>query len=145
LHGFRFRDQTDYSADSTVGLLGTGVGSGVAAYQMYKRYTAASINFDRKILKPVSGTVAVFKNAVSQTIVPSAPGAGQCTVNTVTGIVTFGGSAPTGGDVITWSGDFDVPVRFDLDAMQARALRTYGGRSLLSWDSIALIELRNPS
>lgn len=145
LHGFRFRDQTDCNAAATVGLLGSGVGSGVAAYQMYKRYTWASTNFDRKIVKPVSGTLSVFKDAVAQTIVPSAPGAGQCTVDTTTGIVTFGGSAPTGANVITWSGDFDVPVRFDFDAMQARALRTYGARSLMSWDSIALIELRNPS
>jgi uncharacterized protein (TIGR02217 family) len=145
LHGFRFRDQTDCSATATVGLLGTGVGSGVAAYQMYKRYTAGSNTFDRKILKPVSGSISVFKNGTPQTIVVSAPGAGQCTVDTTTGIVTFGGSAPTGVDVLTWSGDFDVPVRFDLDAMQARAVRTYAAKSLMSWDSIALIELRNPS
>jgi uncharacterized protein (TIGR02217 family) len=139
-HGFRFKDVADFSATSTVGLLGTGVGTGSATYQMNKRYTSGSNNFDRAIKKPVSGTLLIYKNAVAQTIVPSAPGAGQVSVDTTTGIVTFGGTAPGGGDVLTWSGQFDVPVRFDTDWLQAT--QRGGISKLQTWDQIVLRELR---
>lgn len=143
-HGFRFRDWADYSAASTVGLLGSGVGSGVAAYQINKRYVSGAQALTRKIVKPIDGTLIVYKNAVAQTIVPSAPGSGQVTVNYTTGVVTFGGTAPTGGDTLTWAGEFDVPVRYDTDQMVARTTR--GGSSLATrlatWDSIELLELR---
>jgi uncharacterized protein (TIGR02217 family) len=142
-HGFRFKDWSDYSATSTVGLLGTGVGTGVATYQMSKRYTSGAVNTDRQIKKPVSGTITVYKNAVAQTIVPSAPGSGQVSIDYTTGIVTFGGTAPGGGDTITWAGEFDVPVRFDTDSM--RPAITRGGtlsQYLATWDRIPIREIR---
>lgn len=139
-HGFRFKDWSDYSATSTVGLLGTGVGTGATTYQMNKRYAALGVNIDRPIKKPVSGTVAIYKNAVAQTIVVGVPGAGQVSIDYTTGIVTFG-TAPGGGDTLTWSGEFDVPARFDTDAMAAMITR--GGASrLATWDAIPIRELR---
>ena len=36
-----------------------------------------------------------------------------------TGIVTFYGTSPTSSDALTWTGEFDVPARFDTDAFSA--------------------------
>ena len=41
------------------------------------------------------------------------------TLDTTTGIVTFTGSPiPKGSDVLTWSGEFDVPCRFSSDKLE---------------------------
>lgn len=67
-------------------------------------------------------------------------------VNTTAyGAYTSGGNVklgPQSGDVLTWAGEFDVPVRLDLDAMQASVRNAAGGRLVATWDSIALVELR---
>lgn len=42
------------------------------------------------------------------------------------------------GDLLTWSGEFDVPVRFDTDEMQIEAV----GYDVNSWGSIPLVEVR---
>jgi uncharacterized protein (TIGR02217 family) len=138
-HGFRFRDHYDYSTTSTTGLLGTGVGTGATTYQMVKRYQAGSTTFDRKIVKPVSGKCTIYKNAVAQTLVAGVPAAGQVSIDFTTGIVTWG-TAPGGGDTITWAGEFDVPVRFDADWLSATRRGGIGNRA--TWDQIVLKELR---
>ena len=124
---------------STVGILGTGVGTGVTSYQMNKKYTSGANTFSRKISKPVSGTCIIYKNAVAQTLVVGVPGAGQVSIDYTTGIVTWG-TAPGGGDAITWAGEFDVPVRFDSDWLSATRRGGIGSRVTL--DQIVLKELR---
>lgn len=57
----------------------------------------------RPIRKPVAGVV-VRANGV---VIPA-------TVDTTTGLATF--TAPAGQSV-TWSGQFDVPVRFETDQL----------------------------
>lgn len=39
-------------------------------------------------------------------------------------------------DVLTWSGEFDVPVRFDIDQMKMSQISV----GIRSWDSIPIIE-----
>lgn len=118
-NGFRFKDWKDYSASSNngVGIVNaTGLGNGTTAGQLYKRYTIGSYSYTRKIVKPVAGTVSVFKNGTALTI---GSGTNQFQLNTSTGIVTFYGAAPASSDVLTWSGEFDVPARFDTDTFSA--------------------------
>ncbi len=125
-YGFRFKDWTDYSAVAEV----IGTGDGVATqFQLKKRYSSGAVNEDRAIVKPVSGTVQVFKAGVLQT-----SGVG---VDTATGMVTFV-AAPASGQEITASFEFDVPVRFDTDRLSA-TLEAYG---IHSWQDIPLIEVR---
>lgn len=127
-HGFRFKDWTDYSASHTQGVV---VGLTSTTLQLYKRYTSGGQSQDRKIVKPVTGTLEI---KVSGSVTAH-------TVDTTTGIVTIG-SAPAAANV-TWSGEFDVPMRFDSDALQASVV----GRNLQSgllhrWDAIRVVELR---
>jgi uncharacterized protein (TIGR02217 family) len=85
-NGFRFKDWLDYQADTTTGILGTGVGSGAATYQLKKRYTAASTTHDRSITKPVSGTITAYRGGSPMT---AGVGAGQYSLDTTTGVLTM--------------------------------------------------------
>lgn len=129
--GFRVKAPFDWSASVAEGLVGTGVGTGTAAYQLRKSY---GYGITADIKKPVVGTVSVFKNG---SLVTPGAGAGQYALDTTTGIVTFVAPFPTGGDTLTWSGEYDIPVRFDTDWLQ---IGHDGG--LLQWQGVSLTELR---
>ena len=85
-HGFRFKDWTDYACSSSAGVLGAGVGTAVAAYQLGKKYATGSLTETRTIRKPVSGTVIVYRNGSPAT---AGAGAGQYALDTTTGTVTW--------------------------------------------------------
>ncbi len=125
-HGFRFKDWTDYQATNET--LGTGNGT-QTQFQLVKRYASGSVTELRTIVKPVAGTVQIYKSGVLQT--------SGLSVDTTTGVVTFT-AAPTIGQVVTANFQFDVPVRFDTDKLSA-SLDAYG---VHSWQDIALIEVR---
>lgn len=87
LHGFRFKDWGDFDATSSEGRLNTGaVGDGTPTYALYKRYTYGAVSRDRRIAKPVVGTVTVYRNAVAAT---AGAGAGQYALDTTAGTVTW--------------------------------------------------------
>ena len=111
-YGFRYKDFADYKScavnqtlsdtDQTIG-----TGDGVETdFQLIKKYTKGSMTTTRYITKPVSGTVVISIDDVSQ---PSG-----WTVDTTTGIVTFA-SAPASSAVVKAGYEFDVPVRFNVD------------------------------
>lgn len=217
--GFRFKDFADYAMTTANGRLGTAaVGTGYPTYQLYKRYTTGAVTHDRKIVKPVSGTV--YRNAGA---VAAGSGAGEIALATATGIVTFvsdstqtitaitpgasttitiaaaqtplvagdkvyisgvggtigaalngiahtisskagsgsltftistnttglvwtsGGSVyayPQADDALTFAGEFDVPVRFDVDAFSAAIIGGTAANRIYSLDSLPLVELR---
>jgi uncharacterized protein (TIGR02217 family) len=85
-NSFRFKDWADYIVLITEGLLDAGVGSGIPAYQFYKRYASDSETYDRKIAKLVSGTVTVYRDAAPVTF---GAGAGEVALNYNTGLATF--------------------------------------------------------
>jgi uncharacterized protein (TIGR02217 family) len=132
-YGFRIKDWTDYSTTAAQGVLLTTGTTGV--YQLAKQYVTGALSENRLIQKPVVGTVAVYKNGTSIT--------SGLTLDTTTGLVTIS-PTPSGGDVLTWSGQFDVPVRFDADEMKKQIMdrNGAGGDLLVDWDSIPIIEIR---
>lgn len=81
--------------------IGTGDGS-TTVFNLIKTYTFGSASHVRRIYRPVTGIV-VKKAGVIQT--------SGFTVNYDTGFITFT-VAPASG-LISWSGSFNVPVRFD--------------------------------
>jgi uncharacterized protein (TIGR02217 family) len=86
-HGFRIKDWSDYACTVSNGRLGTSANAtGEAAYQLYKYYSAGSLEEYRKIVKPVSGSVSIYRGGVLQTAGASA---GNYAIDTATGIVTF--------------------------------------------------------
>lgn len=94
-----------------------------------KRYASGSQTWVRTITKPVAGTVRVALDGAEQL--------GGWTADTTTGVVTFD-SAPAEGVSVTAGYAFDVPVRFDSDALDV----TLDLERLGSITSIPLLELR---
>lgn len=99
LHGFRFKDWSDY----------TDGGEGVVRedpslpgfWRLYKAYPSGPATLYRKITRPVSSTVVIA--------------GGTDVVDYSTGIIVSLDSPPVN---TTWTGQFDVPVRFQSDAFQ---------------------------
>ncbi|MEQ1761563.1 MAG: DUF2460 domain-containing protein [Pyrinomonadaceae bacterium] len=124
-HTFLFKDWADYYVgmawNSTTKTLdhsgshnfGSGDGSTVA-FQVYRVYDSGGYTERRKITR-LKDPIKVYKDGVEQTQ------PGQCSVSLTTGIITFV-SAPAGGTVIGWGGEFYVPVRFDTDQLQIEYL-----------------------
>ena len=134
LSGFRFLDWTDYRSaaphqapTATDQQLGIGDGA-TTTFQLAKRYSFAGAHHDRRITRPF-GTILVAVDDVPQ-------GAGF-SVDGTTGTVTFD-AAPANGAVLTWGGQFHVPVRFDCKLDQI-SLRT---AAIGDIPSIFLKELR---
>jgi len=125
-HGFRFKDWSDYSNT----LEQIGIGDGVdTTFQLIKTYVSGSVTESRNITKPVDNSVSIYVDDVLQV--------SGITVDTTTGIVTFD-VAPLAAEVIKATFEFDVPVRFDTDRLDA-SLDSYGTHS---WPDIPIIEIR---
>lgn len=102
VYGFRIKDWSDYLAeDVLLPVLGTGAPQSV---QLTKPYTFGSLSIARRIRKPVDGTVIV--EADGSPI--------SASVDYTTGVATFTAGS---GDVLRWSGEFDVPVMFADDQL----------------------------
>ena len=136
LYAFRWKDFADFkscAATANVAATDQNIGTGdgaTAAFQLVKKYGTGTRNYSRAINAPVAGTVQVAVNGLITT---------QFTVNVLTGVVTFNaGSFPTIGAVITAGYEFDVPVRFDADAITINLAHFAGGEI----PHIPLIEVR---
>jgi uncharacterized protein (TIGR02217 family) len=135
LHGFRFKDWADFKSclpSQTPGPTNQPIGTGNGAatlFQLTKRYTSGAQSRSRAITKPVAGTVTIALNGT--------PHASGWSVSTTTGLVTFV-TAPAAGVAITAGFEFDVPVRFDTDALDV----TLDFERLGSITSIPLVEIR---
>jgi uncharacterized protein (TIGR02217 family) len=136
LHSFRFKDFTDFKScaatatpQRTDQILGAGNGT-QAAFQLVKHYGAPSRDYVRNITAPVAGSVLVAVNGVSTL---------AFVVDANTGVVTFNaGSIPGAGVAVTAGYEFDVPVRFDTDAITVNLSHFEAGEI----PEIPLIEVR---
>ncbi|MCP5083193.1 MAG: DUF2460 domain-containing protein [Alphaproteobacteria bacterium] len=119
LHGFRWKDPTDYKSCSpqktpsptdqfiadTNGIKGE--------YQLRKTYLSGGEAYIRPITKPVAGTVRVALNGTEL------EEGTAFTVQPLTGVVRFApGHVPGAGQELTAGFEFDVPVRFDTAALE---------------------------
>lgn len=117
--GFRFKNWLDYEATAEVIGVATGALQSLQLIKTYKFGTSAN---PVPIRKPVQGEVQLFANGT-----PIAS-----TTNTSTGLVTFSAAA---GHVISWTGEFDLPVSFDSDEFVGQ-IDTYGASTI----NVQLIE-----
>lgn len=132
-YGFRLRIISDFYVEDQV----LGTGNGVQTiFPLIKTYLrpGASHSYSKRIIKPVvvpnplGASVTLYEaDGTTARIIPSALGLALTipaftimlngtpttayVVNNQTGVVTMN-SAPAGGVVVTWSGEFDYPVRF---------------------------------
>lgn len=126
LFGFRWKDWTDFKSslpsveiDCKDQLLGFGDGVTVQ-FQLSKTYSSGGESYSRPITKPVAGTVQVALDSNLQVE------GTDWTVDTTTGVVTFS-AAPAAGTIVTAGFEFDVPVRFDTDAILVSAVSFESG------------------
>lgn len=125
LIAFRFKDWTDYLGEHELIGEGTGVAQTLA---LSKSYAFGPISFARPITKPVAGTIVIYEGG--QRVAAS--------VNYTTGMVTV--TAPPGSP-ITWSGEFDVPVRFESDRLDCDPIARFSNGYVLTAD-VDLVEDR---
>jgi uncharacterized protein (TIGR02217 family) len=135
LYGFRFKDWADHKSglpsqvpDPADQQIGTGDGA-TSVFQLVKGYASGDQTWIRSITKPVADSVRVALDGVEQS--------SGWSVDTTTGLVTFD-TAPVTGVAITAGFEFDVPVRFDSDALDV----TLDLEQLGSITSIPLLEVR---
>lgn len=114
LHGFRWKDWTDFKSCNPSGsvsagdqLIGTGDGK-VRAFGLRKKYASGAQSYFRPILKPVRGSVRIAVEGHEMR------DGTDFTVDSTTGQVAFE-TAPARGASVTAGFEFDVPVRFDAD------------------------------
>lgn len=119
LHGFRWKDFADFKScppESTPSASdqALGVGDGLTAqFQLIKTYGSAHAPYSRRIAKPVSGTLLLAVDGLTQT------SGVDFTADYTTGMITFlPGSIPASGAAVTAGFEFDVPVRFDTDKLE---------------------------
>ena len=132
LNGFRFKDFTDFKSCAPGAnvtpldqMLGTGDGT-TTQFQLSKAYTSGPSGWTRNIAKPVAGSVRVAVDGVETSV--------AC--DTTTGLVTFA-AAPMAAAVLTAGFEFDVPVRFDSDALSINLAQFNAGEI----PSIPLVEI----
>lgn len=106
LYSFLFKDWNDYSV--TGQSLGVAP-SGTTAVQLVKTYTRGSTTKTRTIYKPRSLGFVLYQDDGAGTPVAKAG-----TLDTLTGLFTPSTSW-TAGRALTWTGEFDVCVRFLTD------------------------------
>lgn len=133
--GFRFKDWADFSSSPTQSqptpfdqLLASADGLKVE-FNLTKSYGEAPDVYVRRIAKPVPGSVRLGVDGVEVT--------SGFTVDGGTGVVTFD-SPPTAGAAITAGFEFDVPVRFESDALNLSVENFKAG----AVGSISLLEIR---
>lgn len=117
LYGFRWKDWSDFKScpvsvtpSATDQELGTGDGVSTI-FQLGKTYRSGPHSHRRDIRKPLTGSVVIGVDGVSQLA------GSDFSVDHATGEVTFM-IAPADGAVLTAGYEFDVPVRFDTDRLE---------------------------
>ncbi len=128
--GFRFKNHDDYLLVAQLIAIGDGVDD---EFQIVKTYEdAGPAPLTRKISKPVDGTIVVSVGGVVQVEDVN------YTIDYATGLITFAsGSTPGSGEDVEVAGQFDVPMRFDVDFLPSR-LSTYLHRAA----DVPLVEVR---
>jgi uncharacterized protein (TIGR02217 family) len=130
LRPFRFKDWGDYQAVDAP----FGIGDGTStAFQLSKFYDPSQVLLDT----PGSLTYRreIYLLAAAPVIKSDGVTVTGYTISS-TGLVTFT-TAPASAHVLTWTGEFDIPVRFDVDHLPV----VMNVNSIAQINSIALREV----
>ncbi|WIY70312.1 DUF2460 domain-containing protein [Aquidulcibacter paucihalophilus] len=136
LYGFRFRDFADCKSCAPGAAIGPldqvlGEGDGMrTAFPLIKRYGEGDAALERRIAKPVEGTVRVAVDGAELA-------ADGFTVDAARGVVALD-AAPDAGASVTAGFAFDTPVRFDADRIEVTLESFDAGRMA----AVPLIEVR---
>jgi uncharacterized protein (TIGR02217 family) len=139
LFGFRWKDHADFrscppSSNPTALDQPLGIGDGTRSnFPLIRQYGSLHSPWQRRIAKPVTGTVLVAVDGTPQTIGTAV------LVDATNGILTFqAGHIPAEDAVVSAGFEFDVPVRFDSDKLEV----SLHGFSHGAIPSIPIVEIR---
>ncbi|MCE0504363.1 DUF2460 domain-containing protein [Roseivivax sp. GX 12232] len=126
LHAFRWKDWADFKSCAPSRavhfedqVIAEGDGE-TAEFQLVKLYRSGAQSYRREITKPVPGSVRLGLHDTERS-------AGvDFTVDHATGLVRFF-EPPIAGVAVTAGFEFDVPVRFDTDAIRSSAATFQAG------------------
>ena len=137
LNGFRWKDWADFksclpsaepaAADQT---LGTGDGT-TRAFQLVKAYASGAQVYSRPITKPIAASVLVAVDGALLAV------GDDYTLDAATGQISLE-VPPSIGAVVTAGFEFDVPVRFETDRIEANAASFSAGEI----PSVPVVEVR---
>lgn len=137
LFGFRWKDWTDYKSclssatpQGTDQRIGTGDGS-TTEFRLSKTYRSGEASYSRPITKPVEGSVRVAIGGDEKQL------GADYSIDHRTGMVRFS-SPPQIGAPLSAGFEFDVPVRFDTDRIEASVASFSAGEI----PSVPVIEVR---
>jgi uncharacterized protein (TIGR02217 family) len=137
LYGFRWKDWSDFRSCKASGEVTfqdqiIGQGDGVQTeWRLIKTYASGGYDYARPVKKPLLGTVLVgFDGIALQEDV-------DWEIDLNAGVVSFG-EAPDAGVEITAGYEFDVPVRFAVDAIQTSVASFQAG----DVPSVPVVEVR---
>ena len=136
LYGFRFRDFADWKSGAPGTAAGPldqvlGEGDGTrTAFHLVKRYGEGGDALERRIAKPVEGTVRIAVDGEELS-------AEAFAIDAVTGLAMLE-TPPGTGEVVTAGFEFDTPVRFDADRIEVTLESFDAGRMA----AVPLIEVR---
>jgi uncharacterized protein (TIGR02217 family) len=117
LHGFRWKDWTDYKScppSAAPSAHDQEIGAGDSertSFQLVKRYGGEFAPWLREVRKPVAGTVLVAVDGVLQ-------GPEVFSLSEEGAVLFDEGHVPAEGAAVTAGFEFDVPVRFDTDRLE---------------------------
>lgn len=137
LHGFRWKDWSDYkssppSRDPGFDDQEIARGDGQAVtFALTKTYASGPVRYGRPVVKPVQGTVRAGVGGDERFFED------DYTVDHMTGLLTFN-DPPEPGAVITAGYEFDVPVRFDTDRISVSVASFQAGEM----PQIPVVEVR---
>lgn len=134
--GFRFKDWSDFD-DGGHGVF-TGITGSTTTVQMTKNYvTLGGSTTQRAIIKPVQTTIKVF-NSGTQLVEGT-----NYSIDYTTGILTEI-TGPYTTSALTWTGQFDVPARFDVDTFNAdfQGYDDGSGEKLFTISGLTIVEIK---
>ena len=139
LHCFLYRDQLDYTASDEIFAVAA---PGQTVFQLSKTSTLDDVSYQRNVYAlyaPGAGGEAI---EVAPEITVDGVAATGVTVDPERGLVTFD-SPMTGGELLRWSGEFAVWVRFDNDRLPFSITDNSDGEFVVD-GSVELLEMFPP-
>jgi uncharacterized protein (TIGR02217 family) len=137
LFGFRWKDWADYKSclpskmpSAVDQLIGLGDGERLQ-FSLSKTYRSGEVSYTRPVTKPVLGTILVAIAGVPKVETL------EFSIDTTMGTISFP-TPPDPGVQISAGFEFDVPVRFDTDRIQASVASFKAG----DVPSVPVVELR---
>jgi uncharacterized protein (TIGR02217 family) len=138
--GFRFKDWADFEVAHQEGFLLHIEGDD---FQLVHRYYSETKYTDKTVYKPVPGTVLLIEGDEFDPDVRIEVPVEDYTIDYTTGIATFPGRDPE--KFYRWEGEFDKPVRFNTDKLDAEFVGYRDdGERLFNLTPLTIKEIRIP-